>query len=158
MVSMGRVIAVRQRVALWALTVLSACLAAGSAGLGSAHTAYAAAPAAGCKPQVGGDVTLRLKAPTQTVRATVGETIKVIVNVKHARMGVPEPRNHQEAVCRISWHRVSASKVIARFRAQRAARTITFVSTGMTSHKGCPPDSHGCPHPVAITGYAKIDS
>ena len=155
---MGRLTAVRKRFVVCAIVMCGACVAAGSAArTGWAHSAYAAA-AANCKPEAGHVVTLRLKIPTQTVSAEVGDTIKVVVHMKGDRMRVPEPRNDKQAVCRISWHRVSASTVIARFRARRAARQITFDSTGVTSRKGCPPRSHGCPHPVAIVGYAKIGS
>lgn len=150
-------IAARGRVALWAVAAaLSAYLLAGAAvGLGSAGRAYAATMP-GCKPDSGEVVTLPLKAPTETVKADVGDTIKVIVHMKGDRVGVPQPLDHKRAVCRISWHRASASKVIATFLARRAARKITFESTGVTSSQGCPPESHGCPHPIFVTGYARI--
>ena len=153
---MGRLTAVRKRVALGAVVLLSAFLASGSAaGVGLAHNAYAAA-VSGCKPQDDQVATLRLKAPIQTVRVAVGESIKVVVDLQGDQMRVPEALDDKQAVCRISWHRVSAGKVIATFLARRAARKITFRSYGQGSSKSCSPDSHGCPHPVDIIGYAKI--
>lgn len=153
---MGQVTAVRKWVVSWALAVSSVCLAAGLApGLGSAHSWHAATSR--CFGEYG-QVTLRLKPPTQTVRVHVGDTIKVIVDMNGDYMHVPRALNHKQAVCRVSWHRVSAGKVIAVFLVRRIARRITFQSYGQSGSNGCPPDSHGCPHPVAVLGYAKIRS
>lgn len=158
---MGCLSATRSRIVLKAIIVSTTCVAAGfAAGIGSARPARAQT-ASGCKQDAGEVVTLRLKAPTQTVRADVGDTIRVVAHLKGSRMSVPKPVDHKQAVCRISWHRVSASKVIATFRARRTARKITFESKTVTSHKRCPPDSHGrrargCPAPFEIFGYARI--
>lgn len=149
---MGRMPAVRNGLALWAVVLLTAFLVIGSrAGLGSARSAYAAR-ATPCKPRGREAVTLRLNAHAQTVRADVGDTIEVVVHLSGVGMSVPSPLDHKRAVCRVFRHRVSPSKVIATFLVRRAARKITFGSFGMTSRKGCP----GCPHAVARIGYARI--
>lgn len=152
---MGRAKRVRNRVALWVVSVMIACLAIGStAGLGSPRRAYAGGPSA-CKSRAGEVVTLRLKVPVQTVGADVGDTIKVVVSIPGGYVNSPHSDSGQ-AVCRISTHRVSPSKVIATFRAQRAKTRVTFRASGDTSSKGCPPHSHGCPRPARPIGYLKI--
>jgi hypothetical protein len=93
------------------------------------------------------------------VRADVGDTIKVVVHGRGDRASVPKPLDHKGAVCRISWHRVSATRSIAKFRALQA-RKVTF---GSETVPRCPPPPrhgparHSC-HPVPRIGYAKIDS
>jgi len=158
MVVMGQLSAPRSRIVVRAIVVLSAFVAAGT---GSAHGANGIA-ATGCTPKPGAVVrTLRVGvAHTQTVRAHVGDTIKVIADMKgYHQVKPPEPLDHKHAVCRISMRRASKSEVIAKFRARRASKEkITFGSTGVTSSKGCPPDSHGCPHPVLWIGYVRIQS
>lgn len=157
MAVMGQVAAVRMRVVLWVLSVSIACLTAGFVpGPGPAHNASAAAPR--CIFEYGEQVTLRLTAPARTVRANVGEAIKVVVNMKGDYMHVPTSLSPKQAAYRCSWHRVSAGKVIAVFLVQRPARRITFQSYGEPGSKGCPRDSHGCPHSVEVLGYAKIGS
>jgi hypothetical protein len=148
-------------VALASLALGSAVATAATPATRSADGWKFAAPKS-CQPKEGAAVRTLLLVPARhipPVRANVGDTIKVIVDNKGDRMGVPKPLNHKQAVCRISWHRVSASKVIAKFRARRAPKQhITFGSSGMTSDKGCPPDSHGCPHGVLLTGDVRIKS
>lgn len=159
MVVMGRLSAVRGGIVLRAIVVSGACVAAGSmAGIGSAHPG-GAATAAGCKPVGGEVVTLRLKVPGHVLRADVGDTIKVIAGVPGGRANAPQPFDHKHAVCRIFVRRVSKGEVIATFRARRAwNEKITFGASGVTSSKGCRPESHGCPHPVLVIGYVKVSS
>jgi hypothetical protein len=150
------------RATLWSIVISSACVVVGSAaGIGSAHGANGGA-ANGCTPKAGAVVrTLRLSGShTQTVRAHVGDTIKVIAHMRgYHQVSPPKALDHKQAVCRIAARRVSGSSVIAKFRARRAPnQKITFGSFGVTSSKGCPPRSHGCPHPVLWTGYVRIKS
>jgi uncharacterized protein (DUF3084 family) len=156
---MGQPSAVRSRIVLRAIVALSVFAAAGSAaGIGSAHGAKEAR-AFGCQPKPGAVVrTLWIgDAHAQTVRANVGDTIKVIARLKGAtEEAAPEPSDHRRAVCRIS-HRSSASGWIAKFRAERAPKErVTFVARGWAANKGCPPRSHGCFHVVKRIGYVRI--
>jgi hypothetical protein len=154
---MGRVTAVRSRGVLSVAAMLSTCLAAGSlAGQGSAHSRTSAP---GCNPAGGEIVALRLSFPVPVARADVGDTLKVIAHVPGGRANTPEPFDHKHAVCRISVRRVSKGDVIARFRVRRAPKEkIRFGAGGVTSSKGCPRGSHGCPRPVLMLGYVKVRS
>jgi hypothetical protein len=146
------------------LLAVALCAAGLALGAGSAAAARAVpnnSARTGCKPEARAIVrTLRLYGGrVNTVTADVGDTIKAIAYTPSGRVDAPEPLDHKHAFCRISVHRVSARKVIARFRARRAPnQEITFVSTGSTSSKGCPPHSHGCPHPIHRIGYVRIKS
>lgn len=157
---MGATILAMGRVAIWVTVVGSVFAAAGSAaGIGSAHGANGAREF-GCQPKSRAVVrTLRIgDGQAQTVRANVGDTIKVIARLKGAtEKAAPEPRDHRQAVCRIS-HRASASGWIAKFRAEQDPKErITFVARGLAANKGCPPRSHGCYHGVHRIGYVRIE-
>jgi hypothetical protein len=125
---MGRLTTARTRLVLSGVMAFAGAF--GTAGLavalGSAHIADSAA-SADCKATAGSGVALRLTEPTQTVRADVGETIKVVIHLRGSWVSVPKALTHPQAVCRISWHRVSRGKVVAWFRALRA-RKVEFGS------------------------------
>lgn len=151
--------------ASWRRLAAASCAAGLTLGLGSAAAAGASASAAaatGCQPEDGAVVrTLRLKIPTQTVTAHVGDTIRVIVHMKGEQADAPKPLDHKHAVCRISVHRMSRSKVIAKFRVLKASKEkINFGAEGVPR---CPPPPktgpipHSC-HPIFWTGYVKVGS
>lgn len=148
----------------WRRLAGALCAAGGILALGSTVAAEANANhavARGCQSKPGAVVrTLQLNKGDHihTVRAHVGDTIEVIAYTEgYHRVQPPEPFDHKHAVCQISVHRKPGSEVIAKFRTLRVRRKrITFGSSGVSSAKGCPPDSHGCPHPVLWIGYVKI--